>query len=422
MPTIPAENGFSEIIIRDNAHVLTNPTASEVVDLIKNSPEDVIVMGQAPVITEPLEPRFDYRRTIASIDTRLTVDLSSRNDGVCWSFRPGSNKDYLHLIGIAGIQENQSNSSSGINIRVTARPDRGVNNILVEDCYFRGMDAPMQFVDDYARGTGSNDNGRITVKVRRNILLDAIGTDSHAVHLYLEGTRTGTIVENNMFHKAGWVDDRNAPSLRPDDDPSNPESNKREHCVYAQSINQKIDLIDNFFGEPAANAYQLRAGGDSIGNILWRAPVGGWHARRDGQKIIRNVIIDQVDIADPNADPADGRGHGIWTSWSNDVLLRENIAARKHGWMIHKEAFNIEGGTAIRNHIYDWGPDASKYLLGANSNSYGNVVSVEAPNLPVVTDSMVGQWRKRARGEWDTNKSHIAYRNKVQDMVFLSKD
>jgi len=59
MLTIPAENGFSKIEIRDNAHVLTNPTASEVVDVIQNSPEDVLIMGQAPVITRSLEPRFD---------------------------------------------------------------------------------------------------------------------------------------------------------------------------------------------------------------------------------------------------------------------------------------------------------------------------------------------------------------------------
>lgn len=104
MPTIPAENGFSGIEFRANTHVLNNPTAAEVVDVIQNSPEDVMITGDAPVITQPLEPRFDYRRTIASMDERLIVDLSSRSDGSCWNVKPGSNKDYIHFIGVGGIQ------------------------------------------------------------------------------------------------------------------------------------------------------------------------------------------------------------------------------------------------------------------------------------------------------------------------------
>jgi len=422
MLTIPAENGFSKIEIRDNAHVLTNPTASEVVDVIQNSPEDVLIMGQAPVITRSLEPRFDYRRTIASMDTRLLVDLSSDSAGTCFNFRPGSNKDYLHLIGLAGIQPQQANTSSGINVRLSGREGRSINDILVEDCHFRGMDAPMGFVDDYARTSGSNDNGRLTVRVRRSIMLDCIGTDSHAVLLYLEGTRDGTFVEECTFHKAGWVDDRNTQCLNPSR-PDELEANKREHCIYCQSINQQINLYNNFFGEPSANAYQIRAGGDSIGNVLWRCPVGGWHNNRAGQKIIRNVHIDQVDIND--IEPDAGRGHGFFISGAggNNEFI-ENIVARKHGSLRSRPAIeSYDSDTVVRNRVYDWGRGGISG--GDPSKSYDNLVdnaSGSGDNLPSITGSMLEQWRNRPRKEWNVDKTHIAYRNKVQEMVFLGKD
>lgn len=422
MPTVPAENGFSEIAFRENTKVLNNPTEAEVINAILNSSDDVMITGQAPVITRPLEPPVSGGRTIASMDERLIVDIADTSRVELWKFSPTYVWDYIHLIGLGGVQVKQANKTAGINVRCNGQANRGINDILVEDCYFKGLDAPMGFVDDYARTSGSNDNGRITVRVRRNIMLDTIGSDSHAVPLYLEGTRDGTFVEENTFHKAGWVDNRNTQCLNPDR-PNELEANAREHCIYCQTINQKINLYNNFFGEPSANGYQIRAGGDSIGNVLWRCPVGGWHNNRAGQRIIRNVHIDQVDINDVESNA--GRGHGFFVSGGggNNQFI-ENIVARKHGSLKSRPAIEAYGSdTVVKNHVYDW--KRGEISGGDPNKSYGNVVDNSegaGDFLPEITDSMLQVWRNRGRREWDVKKTHIAYRNRVQELVFLRSD
>ncbi len=423
MLTIPAENGFSEIVIRDNAHILIDPTEAEVIDAIQNNSEDVLIRGQAPLIRRSFSPRYNNVRTIASLDTRLIVEAEADKDG--WEFSPGFWVDKLHLVGIGGIQKKPGSGISGVKVRVTARDlDRGVRDLLIEDCFFDGFDTGIRSVDDGARRWGNEQGSRINAKIRRCIIPVAIGTDSHAIGIYLEGQGENTTVEGCFIDKSGWSTDRNAPSLKPNDDPNEPEANKREHCIYGQSLNMKINLIDNFFGRPSANAYQLRKGGDSIGNVLWRCPVGGWHNDRPNQKIIRNVVIDQVDIVDTERFGNDkGRGHGIFISSSPNPEFIENIVARKHGWMTGQAGLDVGGGKTIRNHIYDWGPDTSKYFKSLNeSRAEGNVVSEKAPDLPTVTDSMIEQWTNRPRGEWNDNTNHIAYRNKVQEVVFMRKD
>lgn len=415
MPTVNAQNGFSKIEFRENTIQLNNPTISQVVDAIENSLEDVMITGQAPVLSKPMIPKLSTVRTIASMDTRLLTEIATNNHG--WMISPGFNIKKLHMIGIGGIQNRPGKDIGGINIRLSGSAGRGIADLLIEDCYLRGFDTDISIVDDWQRITGNP--GRIKANVRRNNLLDSVGNDSHSINLYLEGMIDGTLVEENIMHKAGWVEDRDKLALS---GTGEPEANKREHNVYAQSINGKIDLYNNFFGEPSANAYQLRAGGDAVGNVLWRAPVGGWHSNRPEQKVIQNIQIDQVDINSVLA--IDGRGHGLFASEAPNCIFMENIVARKRGRLKTKPGLEVGGGTAIRNHVYDWG--TGDYITGAiSSRSYGNVTKTapgSADYLLSITDSMVQRWRDRKRGEWDNNSNHIAYRNKVQYQVFGAMD
>ena len=277
----------------------------------------------------------------------------------------------------------------GINVRIGASDGKFVNGLIIEDCIVTHFDTNIKIVDDASRMHRDNYDrpipgvaGRINVKIRRNIVRFASGTDSHSVGVYIEGT-IDSVIEENLIDHNGWTQVDGVQ-----------ERNKRSHNIYAQSFNGPLTVRNNIIARGAANGLQLRAGGDIENNLFVRNALAFWTSTHNS-KARYNVILESDDI-NPDV-PADRRGVGL-EGWNmQEYLIKGNIVAHRVG-QLQRPGIDVNADKlyVYNNIVYNWNDntgnsfalDADERLVESGNQAPEFYTPGETPNYVDPTRSV----------------------------------
>ncbi|MFN3168325.1 MAG: right-handed parallel beta-helix repeat-containing protein [Phycisphaeraceae bacterium] len=259
----------------------------------------------------------------------------------------------------------------GISIRIGAGGGKYAEGVVIEDCVITHFDNNIIIADDWSRFQGEGVPGRIQVTIRRNILRFATTDDSHAIGIYLEGTRD-SIVEQNLIDHNGWTP-KDGVKAR----------NKRSHNIYAQWANGPITIRHNIITRAAAAGLQLRAGGNIEHNLFVRNATAFWASINDS-KANYNIVLEGDDM-NPNV-PENWRGMGI-EGWGMDRYeVIGNIVARRVG-TLQRPGIDISSDKVIvkNNTVYKWQDERvnMSYNVGGSAVFDANIAKELFPdNLP----------------------------------------
>lgn len=186
-----------------------------------------------------------------------------------------------------------------------------VEDLLVEDCYLK----------EYAVNIlvqGEDTDLLQNIKLRRNILLDAMGS-THAQAIYASHI-DGLKVEGNIIDRNGW-DHRVGRS----------DATIFAHNCYIQRSVLGLVFKDNIVMRASSHGLQARMGGTVEGNIFYQNPMAimfGNEGVKSNEYAVRgtikhNVILEGIDI-NPNLP----RGDGIVLQHTAEVAVTDNIISK----------------------------------------------------------------------------------------------
>jgi hypothetical protein len=130
----------------------------------------------------------------------------------------------------------------------------GGSNILIENCELQYYDVDIN-LQDYL---GSLNN----ISVRRNIVIDAYATNTHAEGLYATGVH-GLNLDGNLFDQNGY-----------NSQVAGAYATIYNHDCYLASTNTNVTIQNNIFARAANTGLQDRPGGIVKDNIFIDNPVG----------------------------------------------------------------------------------------------------------------------------------------------------
>lgn len=285
---------------------------------------------------------------------RPKLNVASPDNTVGLLISPENNDFDIQIIGLefdgrrTGQESDDWRGKGRDCIRGFFRQDRTGNlDILIEDCYCHHTDRQIAMVDQAPCVNGGV--GQIAGTIRRCLCRYADSRDSHGVNVYIEGTHDAPyfVIEQCSIDKAGYYVSRNEDSPY---NPGNPNANKREHNIYVQECGDKVYVRECFLTNSAANAAQLRLGGEFKYNACSRNGMTLF-SRLQFCTAIGNVWADREDIS-----TAEPRGTGMQVYGQSDI--QENIFYRPRHSAQHEKI--IESGpdpyvTMANNASFNWG-------------------------------------------------------------------
>ena len=234
----------------------------------------------------------------------------------------------LHLSAHTRLPGSRFVSTAGSpGIRVVAKAD----DLLIEDCFIQGYRDNVMFQDF---------EGPITnVRVRRNVIVDAYGSNgSHAQGLYAEGV-DGLLLEENVFDHNGWLEGKATPT-------------GFNHNVYMRAHNDGVVVRGNVFANASSHGLQARAGGVIENNLFLDNPIGMSFGLVNGSPATPGGVSGRVD--------------GNVFIGGDD----QKIGANFRGWAI--EVGNTKPGAAstISNNLFTGSGDGQMpaIILGVGDN------------------------------------------------------
>lgn len=244
---------------------------------------------------------------------------------------------------------------SGLHIRIGGGEGKRIEGLVIEDNVITHFDDNVLLVDDWARTQGYSKPGRLQCVVRRNIIRFASSTDSHAIGIYIEGSRD-SIIEQNLLDHNGWAQ-TDTYEWR----------NKRSHNIYGQSYNGQIIVRHNILTRGASHGLQLRAGGDVLNNLFVRNAMAFFASGSDS-KMNYNVVLESDDINPEVGDKLRGMGIQCWSMNRGEVI--GNVVARRVGSLqrpgLEVSADNL---TVKDNRLYKWFDHNDGYSIEASSGA-----------------------------------------------------
>lgn len=261
------------------------------------------------------------------------------------------------------------------------------SNVLIENCHTENFRVNMIFQAWVPSGASP----RLTnMEVRRNIIVDALATNSaHAQGIFADSV-DGLLMEENVFDLNGWS-------------PSVPTANIYRHNVYVQTIIggdggcTGVVARGNISARASATGLMLRTGGIAEDNLFLQNPIGLQFGQTSGPAsagIVRNnVILDSRDIS-----PTLDRGMGMNLSFANGMEVYGNIIAHQSTGTGNIQAIGVDGthrNLTIRDNIvYNWNRPG-----GANGRSIG-IFGTPISNINIrdndlqqpVGGFMIGMW------------------------------
>ncbi|MEM8756809.1 MAG: right-handed parallel beta-helix repeat-containing protein [Planctomycetota bacterium] len=212
-------------------------------------------------------------------------------------------------------------SQLGTEVGFVATTNRA-EDILIEDCYFRGYKVNISF--DVAASEGFSRN----IRIRRNVLLDAMG-DSHSQGIFADEV-DGLLIEGNVIDRNGW-DHRIGRS----------DATIFAHNIYIQRSSKNVVVRDNVVMRASSHGVQMRPGGIVEANAFFRNPMSVLFANarqpspRPTDRVADNLIVGGVDL-----DNTQRRSWGIHLQDVLQVSVSGNLIANSRtpdadgGWGI----------------------------------------------------------------------------------------
>jgi hypothetical protein len=238
------------------------------------------------------------------------------------------------------MQPSSGHPSGGIRI-VTGN----IEDFLIEDCYLKEYS-----VNILVQGT--LDNTMDNIKIRRNILLDAMGT-THSQAIYASHIEDLTI-EGNIIDRNGW-DHRVGRS----------DATIFAHNCYIQRSVFGLVFKDNVVMRASSHGLQARMGGIIEGNVFYQNPMSIMFGNEGVKfneyavegRIKHNVILEGIDI---NSNLV--RGDGIVLQHTASVEVTDNILSKNLNEPGSAYGISIDGpdtapvrNALISNNIFhDW--------------------------------------------------------------------
>lgn len=269
--------------------------------------------GPRPKIYTGNTPAFN----LAGNDTRKHIAITSLH------FEPGS-----------------GHPSGGIRI-VTGT----VEDILIEDCYLKEYSVNILV-------QGERSDTMQDIRIRRNILLDAMGT-THSQAIYASHIE-GLLIEGNIIDRNGW-DHRVGRS----------DATIFAHNCYIQRSVFGLVFKDNVVMRASSHGLQARMGGIVENNVFYQNPMAimfGNEGVKDNEyavegRIKHNVILEGVDI-----NPSLPRGDGIVLQHTarvdvTDNILSKNLNAPSSAYAISidgPDTAPVENALIANNVVHDW--------------------------------------------------------------------
>lgn len=220
-----------------------------------------------------------------------------------------------------------------------------VEDVLIEDCYIKEYSVNVLV-------QGENGDTIENVRLRRNILLDAMGT-THSQAIYASHIE-GLLVEGNIIDRNGW-DHRVGRS----------DATIFAHNCYIQRSVFGLVFKDNVVMRASSHGLQARMGGIIENNIFYQNPMSimfGNEGVKSNEyavegRIKHNVILEGLDINDSLP-----RGDGIVLQHTASVEVTDNIISRNLNEPSSAYAISIDGpdtapvenALIANNVIHDW--------------------------------------------------------------------
>ncbi|HTL30543.1 MAG TPA: right-handed parallel beta-helix repeat-containing protein, partial [Tepidisphaeraceae bacterium] len=153
------------------------------------------------------------------------------------------------------------------------------SGILVEDTMVEG------YKDNIVlQGDGSAING---FTVRRSVVVDAYaasGAVGHAQGIYVSGSSSNVLIEENVFDHNGWKEGVAAPTVF-------------NHDMYINTGAQGVVITKNIVSRASENGILLRAGGTVTNNLIIRSSVGAI-VSNTSSVMSGNVVLEGIDLPD----------------------------------------------------------------------------------------------------------------------------
>lgn len=315
----------------------------------------------------------------------------------------GRGGDFLALVGIEFYAHTRDPASldfiaSGIEKNVNGSGAFFLNPsrwLLVEDCKFSFYTTNLVFEGGAAQ----------YVALRRNIIVDAYSTNSHASGLYANNV-VSLLLEENVFDHNGW-----------NDSVSGAVATIFNHNIYLQSaaydpksVSGPAILKGNIIANASSHGAQLRAGGLVTSNLFVRNPLG--LLVLPPSTINDNVFLSGNDIA-----ASLPRGFGIQVNpGTGPNQITNNILAHENSSRPYGHGITLEIGTAqivVRNNIiYQWDdPIDDKSAGNITLQNDINVTGYRDPTRTVETYNVslggaptltgfLQEARKQSKGNW----------------------
>lgn len=198
-------------------------------------------------------------------------------------------------------------------------------DLLIEDCYIDGF-------KDNVTIEGQGENGFQNARMRRNVIVDAWATDSHAQGVYVSNT-TGVLLEENIIDHNGW---------NPDVPGAGATTYKQN--VYLQTSTFDVEFIGNLTSRASAAGAQLRTGGLAINNLFYANPMnlrfGYFSNSTSNNPLSSGEIRGNVVTGGPVA--TDEGGWGIWVERTDGATISGNVITQL-GNGTHPWAFVLTG-------------------------------------------------------------------------------
>jgi len=250
-----------------------------------------------------------------------------------------------HSTSLAAVLERADLFIYGTTRATNAIVTGNIEDFLIEDCYIKEYS-----VNILVQGTLGNtmDN----VRIRRNIILDAMGT-THSQAIYASHI-DGLTIEGNIIDRNGW-DHRVGRS----------DATIFAHNCYIQRSVFGLVFKDNVIMRAASHGLQARMGGIIEGNIFYQNPMAIMFGN-EGVKfneyavegsIKHNVILEGIDI---NSNLI--RGAGLVLQHTASVEVTDNIFSKNLNEPGSVYGISIDGpntapvrNALISNNIFhDW--------------------------------------------------------------------
>jgi PKD domain len=289
---------------------------------------------------------------------RPVLNTGNSNGIIINNSTGGATLNYVSFIGLNFYAHTRDPNGPSI---LNTAPNTGFymvrngTDLLIEDCVF----------DSYATNIAiqGETTGFSSVRIRRNIVVDAYSTNTHSQGAFFHKVQ-GITIEGNVFDHNGWNGQIEVPAT------------VFNHNVYVTTENSGLIFKDNISANASSHGLQARPGGIVSGNVF-----------------IDNPIHLSFGFLNGGSSVTPG---GVSGTIENNVFVgTREINGETRGWAIEAGNLKPGGNTTIQDNIFAFDTSQKNAsIVLSYGTGYTNPEQAAGINDLIIEDNVVYKWAR----------------------------